>query len=110
MSRATVAAGTLRHPITIERYTQSQNAFGEVIEAWGTLLSTHADIQPIRGKEYFESKSINAEVTHRVILRYQAEIKPSDRVIFNTRVFQIESVINVDERNILHELICIETI
>jgi len=101
-------AGDLRHRITIERYTESQNDFGEVVESWSELLSTRASVRPISAKDIFTNSGLINETTHRVFMRYQEDIKPNDRVLYTGRIFDISSVINSEERNITIELLCKE--
>lgn len=103
-------AGDLRHQIEIQRYTEIQNDYGEITQTWNTIHTMRASVNPLSGKEYFASQQINAEVTHKVYIRYVADIKPSDRILFNTRIFNITSIINYQERNITLELMCIEKI
>ena len=103
-----IAAGTLKHSVTIQRYEETQNDFGEVIKGWFDLFTTRASVRPISGKEIAINHSIINEMSHKVYLRYKSHIKPSDRVIFKDRTFNIVSVINHDEQNISQELMCLE--
>lgn len=105
-----IAAGTLRHQIEIQRYTETQNDFGEVIEEWNTLHTVRASIAPLSGKEYFASKQVNAETTHQVYIRYISGLKPADRILFNGRIFNILNILNYKEKNVSLELLCTEQI
>ena len=58
-------AGQYRHPVTIQNYTTSQDANGNITRSWSTFSSWRARIEPIRGREYFEAKSIVPEQTYR---------------------------------------------
>ena len=102
-------AGSLKHQIVIQRYTEAQNDYGEAIATWTDLLSTRASIRPLSAKDIFIGKSLINETTHKVFMRYQIDIKPNDRVLFGSRIFSITSVINSEERNITIELLCKET-
>jgi SPP1 family predicted phage head-tail adaptor len=92
-------AGRLRHRITIQDYTESQNTFGEVTKNWTDYATVWAAVEPVKGREFWESQQINAEITTKVTIRYLAGIKPKMRILYDTRIFEIDSVINVDERN-----------
>lgn len=102
-------AGDLKHLVEIQRYTQTTNDYGEVISDWYTVTTRRASVSPISGKEYFASKQVNAETTHRVYMRY-TDIKTSDRLVYDGRIFNIESVMNHKERNVSLEIICTEQI
>ena len=102
-------SGNLKHKITIQTYAESQNDFGEVIKGWSDFKTLYASITPLTAREFFKSGVFN-EVTHKIELRYTPGIKPKMRVLFNTRVFSIESVINIREANKTLQLICKELI
>lgn len=91
--------GRLRHKIDIQ-IQSINNTYGSQSETWTVFLSQiSASIDPISGKEYFSSNTINPEVTHKIRIRYRTGINPKMRVKFGTRYFDIQSVINFEERN-----------
>ena len=102
--------GKLRHRITIERVVETQDADGAVIETWSTYATIQASIEPISGREYFAAQSTQADVTHRIGIRYLSGIVPKMRVKYGSRIFDILSVINVNERNRELQLMCRESI
>jgi SPP1 family predicted phage head-tail adaptor len=105
-----VKIGKLRHRITIEESTETQDADGSVTENWSAFAAAQGSIEPISGREYFSAQTTRADLTHRVNLRYVAGIMPKMRVRFGSRIFDILSVINVDERNRELQLMCRESI
>ena len=102
--------GKLRRRITIERVTETQDTDGAVLETWSTYATVQASIEPISGREYFAAQSTQADVTHRIGIRYLSGIVPKMRVNYNSRIFDILSVINVDERSRELQLMCRESI
>ncbi len=60
--------------------------------------------------QHFAAQSTQADVTHRITLRYMSGITPKMRVNYNSRIFDILSVINVGERNRELQLMCRESI
>lgn len=108
-------AGKRRHYITVQRVSSTQqNTYGEIEEAWNNDFNTFAEIKPMRGKEYYNSRQIQSICTHKIIFAYRefstgGLITPDDsRIIFNSRVFNIESIININERNIDLEIMAVE--
>jgi len=101
--------GKLRRRITIERVTETQDTDGAVLETWSTYATVQASIEPISGREYFAAQSTQADVTHRIRIRYLSGIVPKMRVSYNSRIFDILSVINVGERNRELQLMCRES-
>ncbi len=102
--------GKLRHSITIEQASETQAPDGSVIETWSTFANAQASIEPISGREYFAAQTTQADVTHRSYMRYIPGIVPKMRVKYGSRIFDILSVINVNERNRELQLMCRESI
>lgn len=92
-------AGKLRERIAIQQYTETQNEIGEPVKTWGTFASVWAAIIPLSGDEFFSSGQRNARVTHRIEIRARAGVTAKMRVSHKTRVFRIEAVLNVEERD-----------
>ena len=103
-------AGELRHRVTIQQKSVTRNTFGEEVVTWQDVATVWAAIEPLRGREFFESQQVNAEVTTRIRIRYRPGITPTMRVVFGNRVFDIQAVINVDERNRELHLMCREEV
>lgn len=101
-------AGRLRHQITIQGTTETQNSYGEPVTAWTDFASVRAEITPISGREYFAAQEVRSDVTHRVRLRYLSGVTSQMRIMFGSRIMDIESVINVNERNHELQLMCVE--
>lgn len=103
--------GKLRHRVEVQRYGTSYDPEGEPIQEWQLLAKAWAAIEPLKGEEYFAAATIQAQISHKVTMRPPGiEITPADRIIFGSRIFEIESVINVEERNRELVLMCVEKI
>jgi len=103
--------GRLRHKINIEQELTTQNTYGEPTQEWVPFLSgLYCSIEPIRGKEYFASDMTQAEVSHRVRMRFVSGIHPKQRIKYCNRYFDILDVINVLEKNKDLELMCRESV
>ena len=102
--------GKLRHRITIEQVSETQDTDGSVIETWSSVASAKSSIEPVSGREYFDAQTTQADVTHRIYLRYIAGVIPKMRVKYGARIFDILSVINTRERNVELQLMCRENI
>lgn len=87
-----------------------KNEYNQPIMGWGDFATVWASVEPISGKEYWASSQVQAEVTHRIRVRYLPGIRPTMRVQFKARTFEIESIINWQERNIDLQLMCKEKV
>lgn len=106
-----IHAGKLRHRVTIQRLvagSPQQKASGEPDRSWSTYLSVSASIEPVTGREPFLAQAIHAEVTHKIRIRYRTGITAEMRVVFRSRLFDIQAVLNWEERNTELLLLCKE--
>ena len=92
-------SGSMRHRITIQQNTPTTNSFGETIDAWTTLCTVWAAIEPLSGKRYWEAKQANTDETGMIRIRYRSDITTRMRALFGTRYLYFVAIINPDERN-----------
>lgn len=98
----------LPHFITIQKSTPTKDNSGGRVDNWSTFTTAFAFLKPLQGREYFAAQQVQAETTHRVSLWYIPGVASDMRVLFNNRILDIKSVINVDERNIELHLMCVD--
>ena len=105
-------AGPLRHRIQIQSLVEELDTYGEAPEQgqWTTDATVWGSVTPLRGREAFEAKQVSPEVSHRVRLRFREGVTSKNRLVHRSRVFGIEDVLNVDERNEFLEILAIEAI
>ncbi len=90
--------GELRQRITLQQKTVTRDSYGAEVISWTDVATVYAFVQPLQGREFFESQRINAEITAKITIRFRAGIRPFDRIKYGDRLFDIQSVINPDER------------
>ena len=102
----------LRHRVTFQKRQEVLDDIGGVNkdEKWVDVFDAWAYIKPLRGREYFEGGAMRSEVSHAICIHYRKdqEVRPEMRVLYENRIFEIQSVINVEERNSDWELMCRE--
>lgn len=91
--------GDLRHRITLQQKVETRDEFGGVTETWQDVATIHAAIEPLKGREFFAAQQVQADTTGRIRIRYREGVVPAMRAKFGARVYDLQSVINVDERN-----------
>jgi SPP1 family predicted phage head-tail adaptor len=97
-------AGKLKKRLTIQSLPDvpERNSDGsEKVDdsQWQDLATVWASVEPISGKEFFAAQEIVAEITHRIRLRYYAGLTPKMRLKLNDRIFDMQRILNVEERN-----------
>lgn len=102
--------GEMRHRIKIQELVRIDDGYGGAVEDWVDIANIWAKVEPLRGEERYTAQQIKSELTHKITIRFIKGIKPQMRVIFNDRIFNIESTINIEEKKRYIELMCIEVI
>ena len=97
-----------RHKVDIYQATESAGATGGVEVAWSLWRTAWTMIEPISGREALESDRLQATSQVRIRMRYTPGLTTKHRVYFGDRIYEINSVSNVLERNEEYELLCTE--
>nr|DAI41998.1 MAG TPA: Putative head tail adaptor [Caudoviricetes sp.] len=101
--------GKLRHRITLLRQVNEVNDYGASTQTWKRVATVWANVRPLSGREYFSAQQVQSEITTQIWLRYIEGIKPTMKVKFGKREFEILSVLNIQERDVSLQLMCKET-
>jgi len=112
--------GSLRHRVTIETITATQDAYGQETGdiapgVAGTLVATvWAEVQDLSGAELFAAMEIHSQVTTRITCRWRSGILPSMQVRYTTggqsRVFDMAAMTDPEGRRRTMVLLCKERV
>lgn len=100
--------------VQFEEMTRYQNKEGHWVEGWteSDLGTTYAQIRNIRGNEYIMAGAEQVKVSARINTRYRKDVEEKYyelgeklRLSLGKRIFEIEYINNLEERNIELELI-----
>ena len=101
-------AGILNRRIVIQTKVPTRGASGEEVIVWSVVAIVKGSAEPLRGQEYLEATRLQADLDIRFRIRYRDGIKPSMRVMYDDRYFNIVSVIHVKEQRREIQLMCKE--
>ena len=102
--------GMLRHQVKILKPIITKDELGQEVETFEVQKTVWASIEPLSGKEYFTAKQVNSEATVKITIRYIESLLPHWVVQFRQRIFNIEAIINFEERNKYLQLLCSEKV
>ena len=105
-----IRAGELRHRIIIQQPTLEQDEYGAEIPDWAQWRRAWAKIEPLSGREFEYGRSFAATVTHKMTIRYTADLLTTYRILFRERLFQINGAIDPEERKREMVLFCTEMV
>jgi SPP1 family predicted phage head-tail adaptor len=100
--------GDLRHRVIIQRPTETKDQYKRPATGWSDFATVWAAVEPLRGREFLLAQNTNTELTVRVRIRYFRGVTPGMRVVYGSRIFDIQSAIDVDERHQEMHLMCAE--
>lgn len=101
-----LTAGKLKEPLAIQRKTMVPDGMGGQVVTWVTLANIRGDVRPMSGREALHGMQLQASVTHRIYIRYRADITAADRLMMRGQPLQIRSVINLELSDRWLELMC----
>jgi SPP1 family predicted phage head-tail adaptor len=97
-------SGALRHRVTIEELTNTQDSFGGEVGAWSAFASNiPASFEPVSGKELIAADVETSQITARFRIRHLSGVTAAMRVVYDGRIFQIVSP-PIDPRGLKKEL------
>ena len=102
------AIGRLRHRLTLETAIRTPDGGGGASETWTTVAQVWAQIRPTGGSEGFDADAVAGRVSHEITLRYRAGVVPAMRLLSGHRIFEIMTVIDIDERRRWLKCLCVE--
>jgi len=90
-------SGKLDKRITLQANVPTKSDEGEFVDTWVDMATVWAAIEPLSGRAYFTAQQANSDVTGTVRIRYRTDVKPSWRIKYGDRYFQIVTLINQGE-------------
>jgi len=122
ITKTKTTSSRLRHRLTLQQETDTTDGAGGSQRSWSDVVDLWAEIIPAigggsgttktAGKKIVFGGQIEAEISHRILLRYQSSpvITTSMRLVYESRIFNIKYVANVEERKDMLELLVQEGI
>ena len=106
-------AGLLRHRLTIESFSGSQDSLGYTDQGdtnWSTVTTVWGSVSPLRGNEVHRNDQQYADATHKIWIRAYDGLTTAHRFKFGSRVFGIIAILDTDERGIQQEIMVKEAV
>lgn len=103
-------AGSLRHVVDLERQSITQDAMGQRVDTWVAFATVRASIEPLKGDEYQASSGEQAELSHKIRIRYSSDtsgLRARDRINYKSQIFEITAPpINLYQANRELQVMC----
>lgn len=94
-------AGRLRHRIAIQSATETAgNISTAQTRTWTTVETVRGAVRPFTAREHHQANAVRSEVTHEILIRFYDGLTQRHRLVYDSRTFNILSILNTDERNV----------
>lgn len=100
----------MRNRLALQSVSRANDEYGQAIETFTTYATVWGSLEPLSARELIGANAQNAEVTHKAIIRYSTSVATTDRISFDSRAFEIASMMNIRERNHRMELLLTEVL
>ena len=64
---------------------------------WEVESKTWGMISNLNGRERFEMNQSQAELTHKIVIRYREDIDRTNNIRYGNRVFEIDYIVDLEE-------------
>ncbi|MEG6510095.1 phage head closure protein [Methyloligella sp. 2.7D] len=100
--------GALRHRLSLQALSRVSDGGGGFTESWEEVTQLWAAIRPVSGDEAPRAGRLEGRLSHVITLRYRDGVSPAMRFAHGLRVFEILSVVDVEERKTWLHCLCEE--
>jgi SPP1 family predicted phage head-tail adaptor len=97
-----------RHRISLQQKLITKDPEGIPIENWQNISTIWAAVEPLREREYFQAATVQSQNMIRFTIRYRKAITSEMRILHESKLYDIQSVIDVQGRHQQLELMAKE--
>jgi SPP1 family predicted phage head-tail adaptor len=102
-------AGDLRYSIAIQSRSTTPDSFGQPVTTWTTIRNTRAAIERSSGNELAQSGDLASQQIYTIKMYWNSiPVGPGMRVVSGADSYHVQGVENVQKRNRVLKLTCLE--
>lgn len=105
--------GGLRRKITFQQQDETVDGKGSVVPNWTDYYTCRAAIEPLQGRELMAAMQIQANISHRVSIRWPGAsimLSPKMRIVRGARYFDVQAVLDLNESQREMQILCLERV
>lgn len=91
-------AGRLRYVVDVQEPVELADEHGQPVVSWVSMGKRWAGIEPVSQREFESGEEEHAHATHRIVMRQDRQtrqVRPNDRVVHESRLYDIVGVAQV---------------
>ncbi|ALR22075.1 hypothetical protein ATN00_18950 [Sphingobium baderi] len=85
--------------ITLQRYTETRNAYNEVVMTWADLATVYAEVRQQGGREFLAAAQETASKRVVFFIRWYPGLTTADRIFYDGRLHNIVEVREIGRRD-----------
>ena len=85
-------AGKLDRVVRLEHSTQSRDAARAAVPTWTQYAEVWAQVTQVRGAEVVKNGILTAEQAATFLIRFRDDVRPSDRIVYNGKPWNVRYV------------------
>ncbi len=89
-----IAAGRLRHVVSIERQVEIIDSNGDHSREWEYVTSLRAEVKDLSGRELLLAQQVQSSVSTDIVTRFNASVDATCRIKHNGVVYNVTAVIH----------------
>jgi len=87
----------MKHQVTIQSKSSASDGQGGFTETWNDGDTVSAFIEPVKAYEKFQAMQMQTPITHKITMRYRADVTTASRLKYGSRIYWVKEAINVEE-------------
>ena len=92
-------AGDMDRRVTLQRFTTTQDEYGEEVQTWADLATVWAEVRQQGGREYLAAATTMADRRVVFFIRWYPGLTVEDRVSYGGALHDIEEVREIGRRD-----------
>lgn len=105
--KSRLKSGDLDQRVTLQSRSVVKDAMGQDAITWVPEATVWAQVQAVRGREFFAAAQVQQEQTLKVRIRWRTGVSPTWRLVWQGRNHDITGIIPVG-RNDMLEIMCLQ--
>ena len=94
-------------PVTFQSPVKADDGYGGNIIAWNDVAVVRIKLEPLSAREYFWALQIKVDISHKALCAYRTGLDEKMRFVHGDgRIFLVDSIIDLDEKHIVLEILC----
>lgn len=89
----------MRRKVTIRTMTRTPDGMGGYTETPTDVTGIDARVEPLEGREQLQAMQTGMQRPHRFTMRYRSGMTGAKTLIYDSRTFDIKSVVDPEEKH-----------